>query len=90
MSQVDCKTFNKDIKNRASRLSGQIAGIGRMIDNGRNPEEILTQISAVKAGLSRLAIELLKDESRECMDKRTEQERLESFEKLVTNLFKTI
>ena len=35
-----------DVRNRLHRVSGQLAGIERMLDNGRERKDVVTQISA--------------------------------------------
>lgn len=80
-----------EIKNQINRIEGQIKGIKGMIDEGRDSIEIVQQISAVKAALSRLAVEVLKDESKTCLNIQTpksNEERIKKFEELVTNFFK--
>jgi DNA-binding FrmR family transcriptional regulator len=49
----------KKIKSRVNRISGQIGGIGRMIDDDRYCLDILAQIAAVRSALDSLGVELL-------------------------------
>ena len=49
----------KKIKSRVNRLSGQINGIGKMIDDDRYCLEILDQIAAARSALDALGVELL-------------------------------
>ena len=83
-----CEAINKDIKNRLNRLKGQINGVEKMLDERRDSIEIVTQISSIKSSLSSLAIEILKEESQECMKLKNTKKRQESFEEIVRNLFK--
>ena len=50
---------SKKIKSRVSRLSGQITGIGKMIDDDRYCLDILDQIAAARSALDALGVELL-------------------------------
>jgi CsoR family transcriptional regulator, copper-sensing transcriptional repressor len=77
-----------EIKNQINRLKGQLNGVDKMIDDGRDVPDILTQISALKAGLNKLAVEILKDESRVCFTEKSTEKKLQRFEDLVANLFK--
>lgn len=43
------------LTNRLQRIEGQVRGIQRMVAEGREPEEVLIQISAVLAATRRLA-----------------------------------
>ncbi len=49
----------KKIKSRVNRISGQVAGIQRMVDEGRYCVDVLNQIAAVRSALDALGIELL-------------------------------
>lgn len=77
-----------EINNQINRIKGQIAGIEKMIDNGRDAMDIIQQISAVRSALSRLGTEILKEESAECFREKSSDKKLKKFEKLVSNFFK--
>lgn len=49
----------KKVKSRANRITGQVTGIGRMVDEDRYCVDILNQISAVRSALDALGVELL-------------------------------
>jgi CsoR family transcriptional regulator, copper-sensing transcriptional repressor len=57
----------KKIKSRVNRISGQINGIGKMVDEDRYCLEILDQISAARAALDALGVELLTNHIRCCV-----------------------
>lgn len=79
-----------DIYSQLNRVKGQIEGIERMINEERDELEIVQQVSAARSGLSRLAVEILKLESRECFEKKDKDndQRIQKFEELVKNFFK--
>ena len=52
---------------RARRISGQIAGVERMIAEGRYCVDILNQISAVRSALDALGVELLSNHLESCV-----------------------
>lgn len=58
---------NKKIKSRVNRIAGQIAGIGKMVDDQRYCVEILDQISAARAALDALGLELLGHHIESCV-----------------------
>ncbi|HEU5251873.1 MAG TPA: metal-sensitive transcriptional regulator [Solirubrobacterales bacterium] len=59
---------NKEkVKNRLRRISGQIGGIERMVDEERYCIDILTQISAVQAAIDKVALALLDEHTRHCV-----------------------
>ncbi|MFZ5825506.1 MAG: metal-sensitive transcriptional regulator [Bacillota bacterium] len=41
------------------RLEGQMRGVQRLLDEGAECEEIVIQISAIRAGLSRVGVKLV-------------------------------
>ena len=55
------------VRNRLRRISGQVGGLERMVDEDRYCIEILTQISAVQAAIDKVALELLDDHTRHCV-----------------------
>jgi len=55
------------IRNRLRRISGQVDGLGRMVDEERYCIDILTQVSAVQAALDKVALAVLSDHTRHCV-----------------------
>ncbi len=53
---------------RLSRIEGQVRGIARMVEEDRYCVDIVTQIAAARAGLKRVADELLKDHVAHCVE----------------------
>tara|TARA_R110000787_G_scaffold20315_2_gene60555 strand:+ start:140 stop:415 length:276 start_codon:yes stop_codon:yes gene_type:complete len=53
--------------NRLNRIEGQVRGIGRMVEGDRYCVDVLTQIQAVRAALSRVETEVLKDHLDHCV-----------------------
>ncbi len=81
-------TYCKGLKNRINRISGQINGIEKMFDTNRDAIDIVQQISAVRSALSQLAVEVLKEESNECLSQSSKEQKIKKFEILVKNFFK--
>ena len=52
---------------RLARIEGQVRGIARMVEEDRYCIDILTQVSAVRAALDALALELLHDHLHGCV-----------------------
>lgn len=48
------QTTANQLKNRLRRADGQLQGILKMVDEGRECQEILTQLAAVRAGVERM------------------------------------
>ncbi|HET6629369.1 MAG TPA: metal-sensitive transcriptional regulator [Woeseiaceae bacterium] len=56
------------IARRLKRIEGQVRGLGRMLEEDRYCMDILHQIQAVKAALTKAETELLRAHARECVD----------------------
>lgn len=62
--------YTKDrqsLHNRLRRIEGQVRGIDRMIDEDAYCIDIITQVSAVKSALDRVAMLLLEDHLGHCV-----------------------
>jgi DNA-binding FrmR family transcriptional regulator len=64
-----------DLLNRLRRVSGQVGGLERMVDEERYCIDIVTQISAIQAALDKVALALLDDHARHCMVEATKDNR---------------
>jgi len=53
--------LTKDIRDRLASIKGQVEGIGKMLEEGKDPEQILNQFKAAQKGLDK-AHYLLLDE----------------------------
>ncbi len=59
---------NKEqVVNRLRRISGQIGGLERMVEEERYCIDILTQVSAVQAAIDKVALALLDEHTRHCV-----------------------
>ena len=57
----------KQLTTRLNRISGQVHGIQKMLDEDRYCVDILNQIAAVRSALDSLGIELLTDHIEGCV-----------------------
>jgi len=64
MSQSD----KKPIISRLNRIAGQVNGIAKMIEEDRYCIDVLHQVQAIKAALSRAEDEILKDHAASCVE----------------------
>jgi Uncharacterized protein conserved in bacteria len=53
------KSTSGRIQTRLKKLEGQMRGITAMIENDRSCEDIITQLSAISAGITAVAREIL-------------------------------
>jgi len=59
--------MRRGLKTRVNRAAGQIAGIGRMIDEDKYCVDILHQISATRSALDALGVKLLSAHLESCV-----------------------
>ncbi len=52
---------------RLSRIEGQVRGIARMVDEDRYCIDVLTQLSAVRAAVDRVGLEVIGEHVRHCV-----------------------
>lgn len=57
----------KKARSRVNRIAGQVAGIGRMVDEDRYCVDVLNQIAAVRSALDALGVELLTQHLESCV-----------------------
>lgn len=57
----------RKVKSRVNRIAGQVAGIGRMIDEDKYCVDILHQIAAARSALDALGVELLSQHLEHCV-----------------------
>lgn len=55
------------LQGRLAKVEGQVRGIAKMVEEDRYCMDILTQISAVRAALDKVALGLLDDHARHCL-----------------------
>ena len=54
--------------NRLNRIEGQVRGIGRMVEEDRYCIDVLTQLQAVRAALTKVETEMLKEHLGHCIE----------------------
>jgi CsoR family transcriptional regulator, copper-sensing transcriptional repressor len=59
-------TRDKVIK-RLQRLEGQVRGVARMIEDGRDCEDILTQLAAIRGASHRISVIVVHDYAKNCL-----------------------
>lgn len=61
-------TASKDqLLGRLARIEGQVRGVARMVEDDRYCIDVLTQISAIRAALDKVALGLLDGHTRHCI-----------------------
>jgi DNA-binding FrmR family transcriptional regulator len=77
-----------EITNRLKRANGQLGAVLRMIEEGRNCDEIITQMSAVSKAINTAAFTLLTSSMKECLtEKRKDSDEIsKNLQKLFLSL----
>ena len=57
--------------NRLKRIEGQVRGIQKMIESGRDCESIITQLGAVRSGIEGVGALLLRNYMKICFSRET-------------------
>ncbi len=57
----------EQLRKRLARIEGQVRGVQRMVDEDRYCIDVVTQLSAIQAALDKVALGLLDDHARHCM-----------------------
>jgi DNA-binding FrmR family transcriptional regulator len=59
--------IDKGVTTRLRRIEGQVQGLLRMLDSGRDCEEVLTQIMAVRSSLDQVGLLLMERHIERCV-----------------------
>jgi DNA-binding FrmR family transcriptional regulator len=70
--KIGGQTLTQDKKakllNRLHRIEGQVRGVTRMVEDDRYCIDVLTQLQAIRAALSRVETEMLKNHLDHCIE----------------------
>ncbi|WP_341780268.1 metal-sensitive transcriptional regulator [Levilactobacillus sp. HBUAS70063] len=61
------QTTSNQLKNRLRRADGQLQGILKMVDEGRDCQDILTQLAAVRSGVERMIGVVVAENVKQCV-----------------------
>lgn len=73
----------RQLKNRLSRMVGQLNGIGRMLDENRYCGDILTQVAAVESALQSFGYLILQEHMETCLVEEVSKGNLDVIEEAV-------
>ncbi len=82
--------IKKNCLQRLSRIEGQVRGIAGMVEKDRYCIDILTQISAIHAGLRKVEQELLQNHVSHCIENAIASGNAEDQRTKVSELIKTL
>lgn len=76
-----------DLRQRLKKISGQISGIDKMLEEGRYCVDIIQQILAARAALNKVALIILESHAKSCVVKAVKEDRADqSIEELMSVL----
>lgn len=67
MPEYGYSATKPELLKRLNRIEGQIRGVSKMVQEDKYCIDILTQVSAAKAALDKVALELLREHARHCL-----------------------
>ena len=73
----------KDLKRRLKIISGQINGIGQMIDDDRYCDDVLLQVASATNALKSLGNEILKSHMKSCMVEDIKNDNMDVIEDII-------
>ncbi|MBU1041377.1 MAG: metal-sensitive transcriptional regulator [Proteobacteria bacterium] len=80
----DQEALKKDVAARMKRIEGQVRGIQRMIEEGKECEDILVQVRAVRAALRSATEQIMRRYLMRCQEQAsTKGNPVDQYEKLV-------
>ncbi len=80
------KTVTDRVLKNLNRVEGQVRGIGKMVEEDRYCIDIVTQIAAAKAALSRIESDLLREHLNHCVHKAMNSKNPSEQEKVIEEL----
>lgn len=79
----------KSYINRLSRLEGQVRGISRMLEEDRDCQDVVTQLSAVKAGIDSIIALMVTENLLTCVSQENSEDQREKVEAALKLIFKS-
>lgn len=85
--EIDSPQARDRIRRRLRRIEGQVRGIERMIDEGRDCREVAQQLAAVRAAVQQASLDVMRTYAAQCLSDPTgEVSREELLDYLVDTL----
>ncbi|WP_313127306.1 metal-sensitive transcriptional regulator [Proteiniclasticum ruminis] len=79
----------KSYINRLSRLEGQIRGISKMLEEDRSCQDVVTQLSAVKAGIDKVMALMVTENLLTCVAEENTEDQRDKVEQALKLIFKS-
>ncbi|MBI1802020.1 MAG: metal-sensitive transcriptional regulator [Chloroflexi bacterium] len=75
-----------DLSDRLKRIEGQVRGVQRMVEEGRNCRDILNQLNAVRAAAYQVSLLLVRDYATQCLRESDESGTIDDLVKTLSQL----
>ncbi|MEG6584474.1 metal-sensitive transcriptional regulator [Dendrosporobacter sp. 1207_IL3150] len=90
---MEKEQLRKSVLRRLGTIKGHIAGIEKMVEENKNCEDILFQLSAVMGSVNKLSAHILEGYSQACLDESNfddakSRQRIEELTKTMLNMLK--
>lgn len=73
----------KDIQTRLRRIEGQVKGIEKMVENESCCNDILIQVSAIRAAINKVGNLILKNYAQNCITTEENKDKVDEFIKIL-------
>lgn len=78
----------KGVVNRLKTIKGHIAGVERMVEEGKSCDDILLQIAAIKASVHKVGLVIMENHLMDCMVSENGDIDRKEFEKILKTVVK--
>jgi DNA-binding FrmR family transcriptional regulator len=80
----------QQIKQRLSRIEGQLRGVQKMIDEDRDCRDIIQQLIAIRSAVQSASLNFMQDVASDCLLNQTAQDDPETQRALMSDLIKML
>ena len=67
MKKMHSPAVKDDLQKRLRRIEGQVRGVQKMLDDDRECQEIIQQLTAVRSAVQNARLQFLRDYARDCL-----------------------
>ncbi len=78
--------MRKEMVNRLRTIKGHIQGVEKMVEEGKNCQDILIQLTAIKSSVEKVGLMLVENHARDCLLK--EKNSSEEIEEVIKSIIK--
>ena len=75
-----------DLSERLRRIEGQVRGVERMVQEGRDCKEILHQLTAIRSAAYQVSLKLVKDYATQCLIGAEDEDAVDDLMKTLTQM----